>query len=789
MKETILERISKNRLILDGGMGSLLQSRGLKAGEPSEAWSLTHPDALYEIHREYFNAGCDVASANTFGVNSLKYDDKTIEKMVHSAVDAARRAADEFRGKYVALDIGPLGRLLSPYGDLSFEDAVNAFKKTITTGADAGADFILIETMNDSYETKAAVIAAKESCDLPIFVTNVYDESAKLMTGADIPAMCALLEGLGVSAYGMNCSLGPEQMLKLVPKFLECSSLPIIVTPNAGLPKSVNGAPVYDVDASSFCDYMVKIAELGVQILGGCCGTNPEYMRLTCEKTANIAYRAPQKKDRCVVSSYTHAQVIGQKPVLIGERINPTGKPKLKEALRSGEMSFILKEALTQEERGAHILDVNTGLPDIDEAAKLKQIVKEIQSVCALPLQIDTASPAAMEGAIRIYNGKPLINSVNGKKESMDAIFPLVKKYGGAVIALTLDENGIPDTAQGRRDIAERIMREAEKYGIDKRDIIVDPLAMAVSSQPDSAQVTLDALSLIRDELGLYTSLGVSNISFGLPERDYLTSAFFTCAMEHGLSLAIMNPCSDEMMKAYLSYLALKGYDDRFEKYIDFASKSAANTPKTTEDASVSLKSAILKGLSEQAVNCVRNELKNSTPMDVINGHIIPALNEVGTGFENKTVYLPQLLMSAEAAGAAFEEVKASLPPKSEKGDLIIIATVKGDIHDIGKNIVRTLLENFGFDVIDLGKDVDAEIIVREAERTGCRLVGLSALMTTTVPAMQRTIELLKERCPDTLTMVGGAVLTQDYADMIGASHYAPDAMEAVRYAQEVFKK
>lgn len=788
----ITEKLKNERIFLDGGMGTMLQERGLAAGEPPEIWNITHPDVIFAIHEEYFKAGCDIASTNTFGVNSLKYDRETLENMISLAVSSARLAASKHENKYVALDIGPLGKLLKPYGDLPFEKAVEIFKSTISYGVKCGVDLILIETMNDSYETKAAVLAAKECCELPIFVSNVYDETSKLMTGADIGAMVAMLEGLDVDAIGMNCSLGPAQMLDILDDFLSLSSLPIIVTPNAGLPKSVNGAPVYDVSSQDFALEMKKIALKGAHVLGGCCGTTPEYMHKTIEIVQDVPYIPTKNKDICCVSSYTHAVKIGDDPIIIAERINPTGKPLLKKALRENDMDFILKEALTQEEHGSHILDVNVGLPEIDEAEMMKKIIFEIQSVCDLPLQIDTVDAFAMEQAMRIYNGKPLINSVSGKEQSMSEVFPLVKKYGGAVIALTLDEKGIPTTAKGRFEIAKRIVERAESYGIDKKNIIVDPLALTVSSDPFSARTTLESISLIKNELKVKTSLGVSNISFGLPQRDNLTSSFYTMALAAGLDCAIMNPCSDEMKKAYYSYLALSGNDPGFEKYIAYASNAASsNAQDISKPAStISLKDAVIRGLKEESAAAAKREVQKSAPLDVINNHIIPALNEVGNGFEKKTVFLPQLLMSADSAKAAFEVVKQSIPPNAdEKKDTILLATVKGDIHDIGKNIVKVLLENFGFDVVDLGKDVEPQKIVDEAKKRKCKLVGLSALMTTTVPAMEQTIKLLNESCPDTLTVVGGAVLNQEYADMIGADQYCKDAMETVRYAQKVFKR
>ena len=788
----ITEQIKTKRLIFDGGMGTLLQAAGLPSGEAPEKWNITHPEKITEVHKSYIEAGCDILTSNTFGVNTLKYTKAEVCDMVKGAFTCMRAALDGASKEiYLALDIGPTGKLLEPYGDLPFERAVEVFAETVRAGVECGADIILIETMNDAYETKAAVLAAKENSDLPIFVTNVYDGTHKLMTGADVPAMIALLEGLGADAIGMNCSLGPRQMIEILPKFMEYSSTPIIVQPNAGLPVQRDGETVYDVDAEQFSDIMADMAKMGACILGGCCGTTPEYIEKTVQKTKDIPFIYPEKKQRTLVSSYTHATEIGKHPTLIGERINPTGKSKLKEALRSNNMSYILSEAVLQEEKGAHILDVNVGLPEIDEVKMMTSAIKRIQSVSDCPLQIDTVNFAAMESAARVYNGKPLINSVNGSQESMAAVFPIVKKYGGVVIALTMDEQGIPETARGRLEIALRIMQKAAEYGIDKKDIVVDPLALTVSSNPESAGVTLEAIRLIRDELGLYTSLGVSNISFGLPQRELVTSTFYIMALSSGLNCAIMNPYSAEMMKAYRSYCALSGLDARFENYIDFASSYSPAQAGTVAKAALlgdgELQSAIIKGLKEQASAVTQAMLDTIEPMDIINGHIIPALNIVGRGFEEKTVYLPQLLMSAEASQAAFEAVKQRLPKSTDSKGKIVLATVKGDIHDIGKNIVKVLLENFGFTVIDLGKDVSPEAVVEAVRDSGAKLVALSALMTTTVPAMAETIELLRRERSDVKVMVGGAVLTQEYADMIGADAYSPDAMGAVRYAQELF--
>ena len=787
----IREKIKEKRLYFDGGMGTLLIEKGLMPGELPETWNITRPNDIISIHMDYIRSGADIITANTFGANSLKFSDP--EEIITAAICNAKKAVAAFDGeKYVAYDVGPLGRLLKPLGDLDFEDAVSVFARGMVAAQKAGADLILIETMNDAYETKAAVLAAKENTSLPVFVTNAYDASGKLMTGATPEAMVALLEGLRVDALGINCSLGPEQMLPVVKELIEYSSIPVIVNPNAGLPKEENGRTVYDVDANRFSDVMVRIADMGACILGGCCGTTPEYIRMTVRKTKDIPFRLPQPKNDTLVSSYTHAVAIGQKPVIIGERINPTGKPKFKDALRQNDIDYILREGIAEEEHGAHILDVNVGLPEIDEVNMMTRVVTALQSITSLPLQIDTVDPEALEKALRLYNGKALINSVNGKEESLEAVLPLAAKYGGVLIALTLDEKGVPETAEGRLAIAEKIVKRAEKYGISKKDIIADPLAMTVSANPQSANVTLEAIKLIKSKLGIGTSLGVSNISFGLPQRDFLNAAFFTMALSDGLDCAIINPLSTEMMKSYHTFLALTAQDKMCEEYIDFASNVVSESKFTKLQAagkndadSSDLTKSIKKGLCDAAQRDAEKLLETLDGLDVINGYIVPALDEVGKGFENKTVFLPQLLMSAEAAKAAFSVIQGKMQNRSEAGKgKIVLATVKGDIHDIGKNIVKVLLENYGFDVIDLGKDVPPLTVVEAVKKSSAALVGLSALMTTTVHAMEETIALLRKDCPGVKVVVGGAVLTQEYADMIGADFYSKDAMQTVRYAE-----
>ena len=789
----IREYMKDHIVYLDGGMGTLLQKQGLKPGEHPERWNLSHPEVITVIHRDYFDAGSNVVNTNTFGANSLKFADDELEAIIRAAVENAKAARDASvnpQPKFVALDIGPTGRMLKPYGDFDFEDAVSVFSKTVRMGAACGVDLIFIETMNDSYETKAALLAAKENCDLPVFVSNAYGADGKLMTGANPAAMVAMLEGMRADAIGVNCSLGPDALAPIVREYLEYASVPVLLKPNAGLPHVQDGKTVYDVLPEEFACQVQGLIGEGVRLAGGCCGTTPEYIRaLTHHEVQPVP--VTEKAYSCV-SSYSHAVFFGNEPILIGERINPTGKKPFKEALRAHDIDYILKEGLDQQDKGVHVLDVNVGLPEIDEVEMITTAVCELQAIINLPLQIDTADAAAMEAALRRYNGKAMVNSVNGKQESMDAVFPLVQKYGGLVVALTLDENGIPATAEGRVEIAKRILKEAANYSIQPKDLIFDPLAMTISADPMAAQVTLESVRRIHKELGCRTSLGVSNVSFGLPQRDLINSTFFALALQNGLAAAIMNPYSYDMMKAYHTYRALNGMDENFADYIAFAQEA----PQVQQAAPVvsagvqpegksALQHAIAKGLREQAAQLTGELLANMQPLAIVQEEVIPALNDVGVGFENKTVYLPQLLMSAEAAKAAFEKIKDAMPAGSKATrSTFVLATVKGDIHDIGKNIVRLLLENYGFNVIDLGKDVAPELVVQTVVEHHAPMAGLSALMTTTVPAMEETIRLLKEKAPWCKVVVGGAVLTQEYANQIKADAYARDAMETVRFAE-----
>lgn len=802
----IRERLGKELLFLDGGMGTLLQAEGLAPGELPETWNIEHPEKVEAIHRRYYEAGSDVVLANTFGANVCKFHDDryTVEEVIRAGIANAKRAGEQIgKENYVALDMGPTGKLLKPMGDLDFDDAYEAFAEAVRYGEKYGADLIHIETMSDTYEVKAAILAAKENSSLPVFVTMIFDERGKLLTGGDVPSVVAMLEGLRVDALGLNCGLGPKQMLPILNDLRRYTSLPIIVKPNAGLPKQKNGETYYDVEPDEFARIMQEVVKGGACVIGGCCGTTPEHIKKLVEECKDLPLREIEKKHDTIVSSYGQAVILDDMPRIIGERINPTGKKKFKEALKNEDMDYILKEAITQQDKGAHILDVNVGLPDIDEVAMMEKVVKELQSVTSLPLQIDTVDGKAMERAMRIYNGKPMINSVNGKQVSMDEVFPLIRKYGGVVVGLTIDEEGIPKDAEGRVRVAGKIINEAAKYGIDKKDIVIDVLTMTISSEKDGAKVTLEALKRVREEFGVRTVLGVSNISFGLPRRPIVNSYFYAMAMQNGLTAGIINPSSEDMMKAYRSYNALMGFDENCTNYISTyagttetvtvqasqAAAAAGNAPKAA-GVEMTLKYAIERGLKEEAHHITRDLIGTREPLDIIQEELIPALNVVGEGFEKGTVFLPQLLMSADAAKIAFAVIKdvlASSGQEEEKKEKIILATVKGDIHDIGKNIVKVLLENYGFDVIDLGKDVPPEAIVEKAVEENVTLVGLSALMTTTVVSMEETIKLLREKKPDCKVMVGGAVLNQDYADMIGADFYGKDAMQSVHYAQKFF--
>ena len=794
-------------LFLDGGMGTQLQGKGLQPGEMPEAWNVSRPKDILAVHEEYFKAGADIVYANTFGANPAKYHGSApIEDVIVAGVSIAREAATTVGGKRgVALDIGPTGRLLKPFGDFEFDAAYDAFAEQVRIGEKAGADLAVIETMGDTYELKAAVLAARENSSIPIFATVALGEDGKLLTGADVECVAAILEGLRVDAIGLNCGFGPDRMLPFVKRLAACTSLPLIVKPNAGLPQIVDGRTVFTVGPEEFAKDIRALAEAGASIVGGCCGTTPAHIAAVRE--ALSGFRRPSRTGclpKTMVASGSRAvEIPFDDSIVIGERINPTGKKKLKAALTEGDVAYVLREAVSQSDAGAHVLDVNVGVPGIDEAAALDSTIQAVQGVTDIPLQIDTSDANALERALRHYNGKALVNSVNGKKESMDAVLPLIAKYGGAVVALTLDENGIPPTAEGRLAIARRILERGAEYGLKPSDFIIDVLCLAISADAGSANTILRALRMVREELGCRTCLGVSNISFGLPARPLLNASFYTMALANGLSAGIINPLATDMMTAYRAYRALAGKDrsccDWIEAYKDFtpASAAAPNHAKGGASAPVAqspddsgLTEAIRHGLKSDAASLAASALKDGkAPLDVIGSGIVPALEAVGKGFESGSVFLPQLLMAAEAAGAAFDVVRGAMPSRdgeSVRGP-IIVATVKGDIHDIGKNICRALLENYGFKVIDLGRDVPPEKVVDAARRENARLVGLSALMTTTVGFMEQTVKLVHEELPGCKVTVGGAVLTDEYARKIGADFYSKDAMELVRLAESLF--
>jgi 5-methyltetrahydrofolate--homocysteine methyltransferase len=800
------EVLGRQILFFDGGMGTLLQERGLKAGEVPETWNIVHPECIRQIHKEYLMAGSNIISANTFGVNAFKCKNLpyTVDELVTAGIQLVQEAIQEVRSSsnggekqpmYAALDIGSIGKLLKPLGEISFDEAYKTFQEIIIAGDKAGADLILIETVSDSYEIKAAVLAAKENSNLPVVVTMIFDESGKLLTGGDVASVTAMLEGLGVDAVGFNCGLGPEQMKNLLPQLTACCSLPVVINANAGLPVVVNGQTVFHVAPEEFAQSVKTLVEMGAGIVGGCCGTTPAHIQRVVELCKDMEIKPVTDKNLTVVSSYNHAVYFTRKPLIIGERINPTGKSKFKQALREHDMEYIYKEGLAQEEKGAQILDVNVGLPEIDEPRLMEEAVTGIQAIIDLPLQIDTSDTAAMERGLRYYNGKPMLNSVNGKKESMESVFPIAKKYGAVLVCLCLDESGIPETVEGRLRVAEKLVKTAAEYGIPKKNLVIDALVLTISTGQDNANVTLETMRRIRYEMGLHTVLGVSNISFGLPERSRINTTFFTMAMNNGLSAGIVNPSSEPMMSAYYSFNALIGEDEQCMAYIANASQTAdkPSAAPAQKNSALTLEEAIIKGLSESAGEAtVRLLEQNIDALAIINEKLIPALDVVGKGFEEKKMFLPQLLMSADAAKASFEAIKATLSKQgknSESKGKIVIATVKGDIHDIGKNIVKTLLENYGFDMLDLGKDVDPELILKTVQENQVKLVGLSALMTTTVVNMEATIKLLREHHAGCKVMVGGAVLTQEYADMIGADFYSKDAMGSVRYANTLYEQ
>lgn len=787
------ELLGKELLFFDGATGTMLQALGLQPGELPELWNFTHAEKVQSVHEAYLNNGSNIIKSNTFGANRLKFKglDVTVDEVIGAALKIGKAACAGREKAFVALNLGPTGKLLAPYGDLPFEEAVDIYGEMVRSGAKHGADLILIETMSDTYEVKAAILAAKENSDLPIIVTLTFDEDGKLLTGADVLSAVAMVEGLGVDAVGFNCGLGPKQMGKLLPQLLDACSLPVVLNPNAGLPVQRAGQTFFDVGADEFADMMQELIPLGISVVGGCCGTTPAHIKALIEKCRGLQPGGKRDCQLTVVSSYGRAVVIDRDPVIIGERINPTGKPRLKQAILDGDLDYICRLGLEQLDNDVHILDVNVGVPGIDEADMAAKTVLALQAITSAPLQIDTSDYVTMERALRLYNGKPLLNSVSGKDEALEKVLPLAKKYGAVVVGLALDDTGIPDTAAGRLAVADKIIDRAAAYGIEKRNIIIDPLALTISTGPDNAAVDLEVIRVLAAQ-NVKTIMGVSNISFGLPARDAANSTFFALALEAGLSCAIINPQSRNMLDAYYAFRALKGMDKGCKAYVKRFTDGGAKT-QAPAVGEYTLYDAITKGLQEQSRQAVTKLLESEKPLDIINSHMIPALDFVGNGFEKKKLFLPQLLMSADAAKAAFDVIRDRMAESGtvEKGEAVIIATVKGDIHDIGKNIVKVLLENYGYNVIDLGKDVSVEAVVEAVVAHKAHIVGLSALMTTTVGAMEATIKALRNTCKggDCKIVVGGAVLTQDYADSIGADHYAPNAVSAVAYVNGILEK
>ncbi len=783
----VREFTENNILILDGAMGTMLQDISL-IGENPVLLNLSKPEKITDVHRLYINAGSNMILTNTFCANSRKLAGSgySVAEVIAAAVNNAKKAAE---GKgFIALDIGPIGELFEPMGTLSFDEAYEIFKEQILCGAKEGVDAIFIETMTDLYEAKCAVLAAKENCHLPVFCTMSFEENMRTFLGTSISSAALTLEGLGVDYIGFNCSVGPKQMIGMVEELLKYTNLPIIVKPNAGLPQNVDGKEVFNADENEFAEQMEIILKSGAGVVGGCCGTNPKYIEKLKKTTENLKLVRREKITLSAVCSHSKTVVIDRVRI-IGERINPTGKKLFKQALIDGNTDYIIRQAIEQAEAGADILDVNVGVPNIDEKATMVEVVKNIQSVLDLPLQIDSSSVEAIEAGLRAYNGKAIVNSVNGEDSSLHTVLPIVKKYGAAIVGLTLDSTGIPKTAEERLEIARKIVDTALEYKIPKQDIIIDCLTLTSGAEQEIAYETVKALALIKEKLGVKTALGVSNISFGLPMREKLNQVFLGLALANGLDLPIINPNVKEMTDTVFCYHQLKNIDRGSNDYINRFSNAAASAEKSPADKpKQDLSYLIQSGLKDEVKTAVKAVLDEKEPMTIVNEILIPALDKVGQRYEKGEIFLPQLLQSAEAAKQAFEVLKSRIP-ENAAGDMgtVLVATVEGDIHDIGKNIVKVVLENYGYKVIDLGKDVKIQRVAEETIKHKVKLVGLSALMTTTLGNMEKTIQSLKEASPDTKIMVGGAVLTGDYAQKIGADYYVKDAMASVAVARELF--
>lgn len=799
-----IDYLKNNILLFDGAMGTMMQKKGLLLEELPETLNMTHPESILDIHKEYVQAGSDVVSTNTFQASEYKLQGcgYTVEEIVTSAVQIAKKSG----ARYVALDIGPTGQLLEPLGSLTFDEAYEQFKRQMVAGEKAGADVILIETVADLYEAKAAILAAKENTSLPVIVSLTYQADGRTFTGTDPVTGTITLQSLGVDALGLNCSMGPGELLPIVEKVLKYSNVPVIVQANAGLPHIEEEETVYDISPEKYATYVKEMLSMGVRLIGGCCGTTPEFIRKLSELVGNHPLVETIPERVTAVTSSTKTVVLDHKVTVIGERINPTGKPKLKEALRTNHMEYVLGEAIDQAKNGADVLDINVGLPEIDEPAVLRATVKSVQNVCNLPLQIDSADIGAIEAGLRACNGRPLVNSVNGKKESMEKLFPIVKKYGAVVVGLTLDETGIPETAEGRFAIAEKIVNTAASYGIPREDILIDCLTLTASAQQSGVLATLEAIQMVKSRLGVKTVLGVSNVSFGLPNRPLMNSIFLAAALGAGLDAPILNPMSPDMMRAIDTFRVINCQDLGSVKYIEkyaelkLEVKSTADTPLSATSVTSAVPSEspvsdfdklidmIIDGRKEESAAAVKRLLENTDPLLIIDECFVPALNTVGKGFETGEIFLPSLMMSAEAVKACFDvirEVKGKDGAQSNKG-LVVLATVQGDIHDIGKNIAKMLLENYGYEVVDLGKDVPIEAVVQAAKEHNAKLVGLSALMTTTVKNMKHTISALREAGLECQVMVGGAVLNPEYAEFVGADYFVKDARDGVEVAKNL---
>ncbi len=788
----VLKKLKDGILLFDGAMGTALQSRGLKLGELPDIVNINSPEIVTDIHRGHIECGVDVVTTNAFGANEakLKGSGFTVEQIIDAAVRNAKKAIED-RDVYVALGIGPIGELLEPMGTLSFEDAYNIAKRQVIQGAESGADLILIETMIDLYEAKAAILAAKENSDLPVFCTMSFEEDGRTFTGCNIKSMVMVLEGLGVDALGVNCSLGPKELAPIVDEILNIATIPVMVQPNAGLPSIVNGETVFNISPEDFSYYGKIFVENGVRVIGGCCGTTNEHIKYLVDTVSNIKPKPIQNKPLTGVCTPTKAVIIDRVKI-IGERINPTGKKRFKEALVKSDIDYILKEAIDQVEAGAHILDVNVGLPEIDEVETMVRAIKEIQSVLDVPLQVDSTDPKVIEEGLRIYNGKAIVNSINGEDGILESILPIVKKYGASVVGLTLDEKGIPSKAEGRFKIAEKIVKKAGQYGINREDIYIDCLTLTAAAQQEEVEETLKALSMVKEKLGVKTVLGVSNVSFGLPNRDLVNRTFLAASLFAGLDLPIIDPMDKEMMDTIMASGVLWNEDKGATKYLKYSEDISDEKPVTKDEGREQeddLFEIILNGMREKAKTATIKLLEHNEPLSIVDKYIVPALDLVGEKYEKGETFLPQLIQSAETVKNTFEIIRERL---SKEGDTqisngkIILATVKGDIHDIGKNIVKVLLENYNYEIIDLGRDVPKEKVVEAAVENDVRLIGLSALMTTTVKNMEETIEALKEIDQGYMVMVGGAVLNEDYAEMINADYYGMDAKQAVAIAKKV---